>query len=293
MRTMNRQHIVAALVLLVCTKCQLVNGADEQRPSEFKTLPDRVHGAYRIEGEDLPIRNYDPLLLAAGPTLSKNEDGRMGQFKFRTVFDNPPLPLESSKGPFTVVFVAGNPIIPALAVIDDFGSVWNAPSEREIWAREARLKSGRRAYIYNDALSVKDVANRLSKFPKGSVSLLVIGGHGEKAGRGVFMGYNESNDRFRPNLKLPQGCENINCESLNAEKNAGCLETIRNALSNDAWVQLHACLVADTISLTDTTKTIRAFAHAFRASVMASEDVVEGWGHSGRNQWKYYPRPRP
>ncbi len=236
-------------------------------PKKIQYIPNKVIvGAKNVEGQYLP--NPGPsepvspgeLLL----TLSDASDGKMGKYRFKTVVDNPELPAKGSKGKHTVIFVAGNPQLKTAS--------GNYNSERENWAVEAREEFGKKVYIYNDALSVKDIAERLKSFPPGSIGTLIIGGHSGPSGDGIFMGFNAStSSTYNPNdYKLVDGAENINTVTLGA--NAERLATIRQSLSPDAIVRLEAC------NLGDNPENGRKYAALFNSIVYVSQESVGGWG---------------
>jgi hypothetical protein len=201
----------------------------------------------------------------------RTQIGRFGQIK--VVVDNPPLPM----GPFppgalvkscTVIIVAGN------------------PDEREEWARSARWTYGRNVYVFNDALSVKDVAGRLASFPPGSVKTLILGGHSGPSG-GIFMGIDRpQSGRFHHGRAYfePLGCESINAPNL--EKHPDELATIRRSLSAVATVQFNSCCVGDGFDR------LFQLSRAFDAAVIGCTDPVQEWGETDHGLWYRVDKPK-
>ena len=119
---------------------------------------------------------------------------------------------------YTVVIVMG-------------GRSENGASERTIWAQEALAAfPGPDVYIYNDIMCSTDLANLLGQFPPGSVTRLVVGGHGWD------YGVSPANQ----NTAWPEGSTDIGYESIKA-LDAGKLAEINRALAGNAWYEKRSC----------------------------------------------------
>jgi hypothetical protein len=207
--------------------------------------------------------------------------GNLGEFK--TVVDNPSLPMGPfAPGPvrkrYTVVFVAGNPFME----IDGLRY-----SEREEWAESARTTYGKNVFVYNDVLSVGDVAKRLEHFPPGAVRTLIFGGHSGPSG-GVYMGIERPlPPRFgqaRYSYYEPNGCESIN--AINLENRPTELATIVKSLSDDASVQFQTCCVGDDLNR------LARLARVLKSAVIASTDRVQEWGVTETGVWYRADKPK-
>ena len=190
-----------------------------------------------IPEEFVPPKARAPL-LEGKPT----KFGRFGEF--RKVADNPPIPAEVTNKFFTVVIVAGN------------------RNEREEWAHDARRKYGATVFVFNDVFNLKDVARILKQFPKGSVKALILGAH-EGPNRGIFMG---------TDLAVPDSNEDFEVTALQRPENRQSVQTIREALSVGAAVEMHTCKLAKYQFV------LKTFATILQANVWACTGDVGDWG---------------
>jgi hypothetical protein len=127
------------------------------------------------------------------------------------VNDNPP---NMNGQNLTVVFVLGS------------------AQERSDWATKARPYFGATAFIYNNVYNVADLAAALQPFAAGSISRLVIGGHGTYEDRVGVQPTNNSTQR-------PAGAAFIDNVTLDQDPMARA--TIIARLANDAEVEFHSC----------------------------------------------------
>ncbi len=150
--------------------------------------------------------------------------------------------------------VTDNPAIPPNAQNLTVVIVCGSGAERRRWAQTGRAHYGAGAYIITNVHSVADLGQRLSQLPAGSVSHLVIGAHGWDQG---------------PNL----GTERFNPAAVDTA-GAAVKQQIRNALGNNALIDLQCCGAAATQAGLDN---MQGLANRFNARVRGADRVIGAW----------------
>lgn len=196
---------------------------------------DNVTGVYNFRNRDLSPSlqtwiEQDPLSYSAGDVnlhrFVSNNPGNFSDPSGLDVVDRPRGPQPFGPAPLPVT---DNPditddvnIIVVIVVGDS--------DERSRWTGTARDVFGSDAFIYNDVYNVGDLINTLNQFPPGSISDLIIGGHGTYAGA---VGVQPTNN----NTIRPPGAGSINSDTITRDF-AG---QVARSLAPNAWMQFQSC----------------------------------------------------
>jgi hypothetical protein len=131
-------------------------------------------------------------------------------------------------------------------------------AQRRQWRDSARRHYGANAYIITDVHSVADLGARLADLPAGSVSRLVIGGHGNT--NGVQLG--------NPGVAATR----FNARNVDLDPQAR--QRIQNALANNALIDLQACsCAADEAGQNN----LQRLANIFNARVRGADRQIGNW----------------
>jgi hypothetical protein len=138
-------------------------------------------------------------------------------------------------------------------------------SERDLFTREAR-DAFPGAWIYNDVTEATGFADVVAAFPAGSVSQLVIGGHGTWDYR---VGVQPTNN----NTEVPSGYDYLDSWTLPDLPQAK-MEGIQAAMAPGALVQIYAC---GGENIEPRKQAGQALANLFRSHVRYAVGSVIGW----------------
>jgi len=148
-------------------------------------------------------------------------------------------------------------------------------SERNAWRTQA-ITAFPGAWIYNDVKNATEFADVVAAFPAGSVSQLVVGGHGTWTER---VGVQPTNN----NTEVPSGYDFVDSFTIPALLPAR-RDAIRAALAPDAMVVFHACGGAKTEPRVQAGKDLASF---FSRNIRYAVGSVNNWNMGTPGDEKY------
>lgn len=209
-------------------------------------------GSAVVDASGRATIQVDSILLAVVGTVVEASYTGDASFKPRVVGDGRRASTDLNND----VVVNDNPVIPPnaqnLTVIVVCG---DTTAEQLRWVNTAREYYGTGAYIITNMHSVGDLARELGRLPKGSITRLVLGAHGNPDGSW-----------------FDRGRTMFNAEELNRDPPSR--DTIRAAFGSNARIEYQSCQAADG---PDGINNMQGVADALRVTVWGANRCISVW----------------